>query len=271
MDEFALPNAPDDREFFRACSFPGNPQHQAVMLDIIGLMAQANLPTSNTATKLLKQLPLFADLSEEDLAFLAQNTRFQRVEREQILFYQGDSADRIWLVQEGRVKIVYHDENGREVILELISAGEAFGGAVLFFPQHPATAMTMEASTIASFSSELYAAFLLDHPAVILKLLRMLGARHLSMINMQTLVGERVERRMAHILVKLALRVGKNDPEGVLITIPLSRQDLADMACTTLETAIRTISRFNSDGLVSTRRGGYLVVTDISGLEELTR
>jgi CRP-like cAMP-binding protein len=88
----------------------------------------------------------------------------------------------------------------------------------------------------------LYAAFLLDHPPVTLKLLRMLGARHLSMINMQTLVGERVERRMAHILVKLAARVGKADPEGILITIPLSRQDLADMACTTLETAIRTIS-----------------------------
>ena len=43
------------------------------------------------------------------------------------------------------------------------------------------------------------------------------------------------------------------------------------MACTTLETAIRTISRFNSDGLIVTRRGGYLVVTDLPGLEELTR
>jgi CRP/FNR family transcriptional regulator len=98
----------------------------------------------------------------------------------------------------------------------------------------------------------------------------MLGARHLSMINMQILAGERVERRMAHILFKLAIRVGRPDPGGTLITIPLSRQDLADMSCTTLETAIRTVSRFQKEGMIMTRRGGYLVVTDMERLKELT-
>jgi len=91
------------------------------------------------------------------------------------------------------------------------------------------------------------------------------------MINMQTLAGERVERRMAHILYKLANRLGHAEADGILITIPLSRQDLADMACTTLETAIRTVSRFNKEGLIATRRGGYVVVTDPEGLEKLTR
>ena len=166
------------------------------ILDIIDPMVQGKVTSIEPAIKLLKQLPLFADLADEDLVFLVQNTRFQQVEREQVLFYQGDSADRIWLVYKGQVKIIYHDENGREVILEIISSDEAFGGGVLFFPQHPATAITMEDSTIASFSSDLYASFLLDHPTVVLKLLRMLGTRHLSMINMQTLVGERA--RAAH-------------------------------------------------------------------------
>jgi CRP-like cAMP-binding protein len=140
----------------------------------------------------------------------------------------------------------------------------------LFFPNQPATAKTMEDASIASFSSELYARFLLDHPPVTLKLLRMLGTRHLSMINMQILAGERVERRMAHIIYKLAARVGRSDPGGTLITIPLSRQDLADMSCTTLETAIRTVSRFQKEGLIMTRRGGYILVTDLERLKDLT-
>jgi CRP-like cAMP-binding protein len=173
-------------------------------------------------------------------------------------------------VQTGRVKIIYHDQAGREVILEIIAPGEAFGGAVLFFPNQPATAKALEDSSIASFSSQVYAQFLLDHPSVTLKLLRMLGARHLSMINMQILAGERVERRMAHILYKLATRVGRSDPGGTLITIPLSRQDLADMSCTTLETAIRTVSRFQKEGLILTRKGGYILVTDLEKLRELT-
>lgn len=225
----------------------------------------------DTNVDLLARLPLFADVPEPDLLELSRHCRQDVYEREAVIFYQGDACDRIYLVRKGRVKIVYHDEAGREVILELISPGEAFGGAVLFFPTHPATAKALEDAMIVSFPSQIYADFLLEHPYVSLRLLRMLGARHLSMINMQILVGERVERRMAHILHKLATRLGRPDPDGVLISIPFSRQDLADMACTTLETAIRTISRFNKEGLVSTRRGGYLLIKDLEGLEKLTR
>ncbi|OGO35112.1 MAG: hypothetical protein A2W35_11530 [Chloroflexi bacterium RBG_16_57_11] len=224
----------------------------------------------NTALSLLRQLPILADVPEPDLEALARQVVFRNYAREEEIFYQGDPADRVWWVHTGRVKIIFHDQDGREVILEIISPGEAFGGAVLFFPTQPATAKALEEASIASFPSELYARFLLDHPPVTLKLLRMLGARHLSMINMQILAGERVERRMAHILYKLANRVGRPEPGGTLITIPLSRQDLADMSCTSLETAIRTVSRFQKEGMLMTRRGGYLVVTDMERLKELT-
>ncbi|MEK6573248.1 MAG: helix-turn-helix domain-containing protein, partial [Chloroflexota bacterium] len=63
-------------------------------------------------------------------------------------------------------------------------------------------------------------------------------------------------------------RVGRTEPDGVLITIPLSRQDLADMAGTTLETAIRTMSRFRSQGIIETRRGGYLMIADVEMLRQ---
>jgi CRP/FNR family transcriptional regulator len=224
----------------------------------------------DTALALLRQFPILADVPEPDLVFLARQVTFRKYARDEEIFYQGEPADRVWWVQTGRVKIIYHDQAGREVILEIIAPGEAFGGAVLFFPNQPATAKALEDSSIASFSSQVYAQFLLDHPSVALKLLRMLGARHLSMINMQILAGERVERRMAHILYKLATRVGRSDPGGTLITIPLSRQDLADMSCTTLETAIRTVSRFQKEGLILTRKGGYILVTDLEKLRELT-
>lgn len=224
----------------------------------------------DTAIALLRQLPILADLPEPDLVILAREIKYRNYGRDEEIFYQGDPANRIWWVHTGQVKIIFHDQAGREVILEIISPGEAFGGGVLFFPNQPATAKAMENSSIASFPSELYASFLVDHPPVALKLLRMLGARHLSMINMQILAGERVERRMAHILYKLATRVGRTETGGMLITIPLSRQDLADMSCTTLETAIRTVSRFQKEGLILTRRGGYILVTDLDKLKDRT-
>lgn len=218
---------------------------------------------------LLKNLFLFKDLSEPDLLFLASQSHIDQFERDSIVFYQNALADRVWILRRGQVKIVFQDEGRREVILEMISPGEPFGGTVLFMPNHPATAQAMVDIETVSFSQTIYSQFLVAHPAVSLKLVGMLGQRLHSLMGMQILAGERVERRLAHILLKLAHRTGRPDAEGVLITIPLSRQDLADMAGTTLETAIRTMSRFRTLGLVKSRRGGYLVLTNQTRLAEI--
>jgi CRP-like cAMP-binding protein len=228
--------------------------------------AERTINFVNTPLSLLQRLSLFDDLPAPALAALAGHCRLDRFEREAVVFYQGDPCDRVWLVRDGQVKIVFHDVDGREVILEMISPGEAFGGAVLFMPAHPATAKAMAEAETLSFPSEIYAGLLASHPDTSLKLIRMLGRRLHSMMGLQILAGERVERRMAHILLKLADRTGRTEPGGTLITIPLSRQDLADMAGTTLETAIRTMSRFRSQGLIETRRGGYLLITRLDDL-----
>ena len=112
-----------------------------------------------------------------------------------------------------------------------------------------------------------FARLIAANPEVAQKLIRMLGGRLHSLMGLQVLAGERVDRRLAHILLKLADRAGRAEPRhGVLITIPLTRQDLADMAGTTLETAIRTMSHFREQGWVETRRGGYIILRDLEQL-----
>jgi len=222
----------------------------------------------DTLLALLARVPLFAGLPERDLAALANLARVNHFEREALVFSQGAPCDRVWLLRAGEIKIVHQDLDGREVILEVISPGEVLGGAVLFMQTHPATAKAMTAAETVSFSSEAYARLLHEHPDLARKLIRMLGGRLHSLMGLQILAGERVERRMAHILLKLADRVGRADPDGVLITIPLSRQDLADMAGTTLETAIRTISRFRAQGWLETRRGGFVLITALAALRQ---
>ncbi len=217
---------------------------------------------------LLSRVPLFASLPAAELQDLAAAVRVDFFPRDAVVFYQGDPCDRVWMVREGRVKIVHQQADGREVILEIVSPGEAFGGAVLFMPQHPATARAMVDTETVGFSAEHYSRLLSRNPEVAQQLINMLGHRLHAMMGLQIMAGERVERRLAHILLKLAQRVGRPEAAGVLITIPLARQDLADMSGTTLETAIRTMSRFRQDGLVETRRGGYLVITDLDRLRQ---
>jgi len=230
-------------------------------------MSQASI--DSTPQSLLADLPLLAGLADRDLADLAAAAHVDRFEREAIIFIQADPSDRVWVVRSGQVKIVRQEADGREVILELIAPGEVFGGAVLFLPCHPATARAMTEVETISFGSEAYSRAVFSNPAVARRLVQMLGGRLQSMTNLQALAGERVERRLAHILVKLARRVGRPEARGTLVTIPLSRQDLADMAGTTLETAIRTMSRFRRHDLVETQRGGYLLIRDLERLEKL--
>ncbi|MGQ0604746.1 MAG: Crp/Fnr family transcriptional regulator [Anaerolineales bacterium] len=222
-------------------------------------------------SRLLRDLPLFSDVPEAEINRLAGYCHVSHLGKDGVIFTQGDPCDRVWIVDAGRVKIVYQEEDGREVIIELISPGEAFGGGVLLFLTQPATAKAMEDATLVSLPTETYTQFLTTQPKVTLKLLRMLGLRHLTLLKGQALAGERVERRMAHILLKLAERCGKPTEAGTRITLSLSRQDLADMSGTTLETAIRTISRFTHDGLMMTERGGYITLLNEVRLRTLAQ
>jgi CRP-like cAMP-binding protein len=222
---------------------------------------------ASSVTAELRRVPLLAGLTELELADLAGASRVDPYAREQIIFRQGDPCDRFWLLANGQVKIIYQTEDGRDVILEVISPGEIFGGTVLFMLTHPATAQAMTEAETVSFSSDVYAGLVRRQSDVARKLITMLGQRLHSLLGLQVLAGERVERRLAHILLKLAQRAGRVEAGGgVLITIPLSRQDLADMAGTTLETAIRTMSRFRAQGWVETRRGGYIFIHDLEPL-----
>jgi len=223
----------------------------------------ASVPSGPDTLQLLTSLPLLAGLAEHDLAELAAVARVDHFAPDATLFNQGDPSDRFWMLRAGRLKIIHLAEDGREVILEVISPGEVFGGAVLFMDAQPATARAMTPAETISFPSEAYARLMEQHPLIARRLVKMLGTRLFSQLSLQVLAGERVERRLAHILVKLADRAGRAEPGGaILITIPLTRQDLAEMAGTTLETAIRTMSRFRAQGWVETRRGGFVLIRE---------
>ena len=222
-----------------------------------------------TSYDLLCQLPIFAGMPQRDLVDLCAYCRVERYSPDATIFYQGDETDRLWLLNSGRLKMVHHEEDGREVILEIIEAGEMFGGATIFLDEHPATAICLAPSETTSFPRSIYTQFLLQHPEVAVRLIRMLGGRLHSVMDLHILAGERVERRLAHILLKLAARAGRKQADGILITIPLSRQDLADMAGTTLETTIRLMSRFNGQGMVKTLKGGYILLLDEQQLRRM--
>jgi CRP/FNR family transcriptional regulator len=106
-------------------------------------------------------------------------------------------------------------------------------------------------------------------PVFALAVIADLGTRlRSSAEQIRSLAVERVEQRIARVLLKLAESAGSDAPEGRIIEMPLTRQDVADMTGTTVETAIRVMSKFRRLELIRTRRG-KVVLVDTALLQEI--
>jgi CRP-like cAMP-binding protein len=217
----------------------------------------------------LQQLPLFSALSLDQIASFADRFRASVFDQNATIFLEGDPANRLWVIQEGQVKIVKYGEGGKENLLEVIMPGETFGGAGILFPIHPATAVAMTDVAVLCLPRNEYLQLIRSFPEVALKIIGILGERLRAAMKMRALSAEHVDTRLAHILLKLADKIGVKVDEGVRIDMSLSRQDLADMAGTTIETAIRIMSKFRKDDLVMTESGGFIVIMDIERLTAL--
>jgi CRP/FNR family transcriptional regulator len=220
--------------------------------------------------EVLRQVPLFAPLPNEQITAVAGWFQVAAFEQDMIIFLEGDPADRLWVVSAGQVKIVKHTSDGQETLLEVITPGEMFGGAGLLLAAHPASAVAMTPTTALSIERGPYLQLIRQYPDIALRIIDLLGERLQTAMKMRALAVERVDVRLANILLKLCDKAGKPIGAGTRINLPLSRQDLADMAGTTIETAIRVMSRLRKEGLVHTEPGGYVVVLDHERLLRLS-
>lgn len=207
-------------------------------------------------TQTLQSVPMFAALPADALADISR--RFVQVSYEagEYTFFEGDPARRLHVVQSGEVKLVKHSESGQDVILQVFGAGQVFGGiAFLVGECYPASAQAQTDVTVLSVSGEVFREIVHRHPDIALTVIRVLGTRLMdTQEQVRQLVAERVERRLARMLLRLADQVGVPSDQGVRIDMPISRRDLAEMTGTTLETVSRTISRWRREGIVEAGR-----------------
>jgi CRP-like cAMP-binding protein len=215
------------------------------------------------AADLLADSPLFAPLSDEERARLGRQTIRQHHEKDDFLFFEGDAAEWLVFVAEGRVKMIKHSESGRETILATFGPGQIVGEVgVLVGDNYPATAQALEPTVTLRLRREAYVGLVRSHPELAWALIVELGRRlQRAHETIRSLAVEKVERRVARVLLRMASASGERLEGGaVRITVALSRQDIADMAGTVIETAIRTLSKFQKQGLIETTEGHIVLL-----------
>jgi CRP-like cAMP-binding protein len=180
---------------------------------------------------------------------------------------EGDPARWFYLVKTGHVKIVRHSKTGKDVVLELLGPGEVFGGvAVIEKRAYPAAAEATESTVVVKIPADPMIALADRHPTFIREMARLIGRRlRAAHDSVTSLAVDPVEARLAAALVRLAEREGTRGKDGVTLPFHLTRQSLADMTGTTVETTIRVIGRWLKEELLQDV-GGRLVLADLDAL-----
>jgi CRP/FNR family transcriptional regulator len=219
-------------------------------------------------TEALRRSTLFRRLTPEDRQRLAAVASIARFEKGAPLFSEGDGSDRLYTVLAGRVKVFKTTARGTDVILELFGPGDPVGAVAVYESRpYPASAVALEETTCMVVPRQAFFTLLETYPSMVRGLLVGLTHRLVELTNRLTeLSGGRIEGRLARFFLKLAREMGEQRHDGSFIPLALSRQELADMIGTTIETSIRIMSRWGKDDIVRTEKDGFLVM-DLDALE----
>lgn len=204
-------------------------------------------------------VPILASLSASDRAALAPLCELTAFERGATIFREGDPADRIYFLFLGRVKILKAGPE-RDLILEILGPGEPVGAVAAFERRpFPASAVAIESCGLVVIPETAFFGLIEKRPAITRALLAGLTRRLMSLNRRLTDMTGSVEYRAARLFSTLAARIGQRRETEVFVPLPLARQEIADLLGTTIETAIRVMSRWQKEGLVETEPKGFRI------------
>ena len=202
------------------------------------------MDTNSHTSDSLHTSEIFKGLTRKQNAELLENGRRKKMQPKSILFHQGDPAKQCYLVNRGRLKLTKLNEQGKEVILRYIGAGELTAAvAVLKNRDYLATAESIEETDVTSWDKPEMIQLMHRCPDIAINLLGIILERIDDIQNRYLEVcTERVDQRIARTLLRLMRRAGSKIQNVIQIDIPLSRQNIADYSGTTLYTVSRTLS-----------------------------
>ena len=207
---------------------------------------------------ILKKSAVFSDLTRQQCVRLSRLSVEFHIKLGQFMYSEGDLVDYFYVVAEGRLKILKHSPSGKDIIVAFGGPGEILGNVSLSSekPHFYSAQAVLDTRVLAVKCGDLRS-FLSSDPRVGFEVLRKMlfvaDQRLTSALRrLVDLAAERAEHRLAYTLFTLSSEVGR--------TLPFTRQEVAQMAGTTTETAIRFVSRLKKAGVVSAPRGKIHIV-----------
>ena len=206
---------------------------------------------TTTTADFLATVPLFSGLERHDLQQFAELTREKFYPRGSVILFEHDPGDSLFVVREGRVKVVLIGEDGREVILGVLGVSDHFGELALIDDRpRSAHVIAMEDSHLLVLRRDDFRRRVESSPAVAWSLLSELSRRlRRADEKIGGLVLLDVPGRIARLLLDMAEESGTD-----LIEKPLTHQTIAQMIGASRETVSRAMKDFQDAGWITVER-----------------
>jgi CRP/FNR family transcriptional regulator len=200
--------------------------------------------------KLLRSIPLFSSLDDAEFKEVQGRILDRRFHKNRVVLMEEDTANYIYIVYSGKVRVVHLGSDGSERILAVHKRGDIFGEmAVLDAKTAPATVIAMEESEIGLLSKDNFQNYLLKNEKVLLQLVDILCRRlREAQLVLKAIALPDAELRLRSILNHLSLLHGVRDDRGVVITLRLTHKELAGYTSVSRETVTRLLHRMADEG-----------------------
>jgi CRP/FNR family transcriptional regulator, cyclic AMP receptor protein len=203
--------------------------------------------------ELLKKVPLFSNLGPRELMAIKDTANVIKLPKQNILFCEGDKGDALYLILKGKVKAFLLAEDGREVVLSVLSQGEIVGEMAIFDleEKRSATVETLEDSEFLTITGNKFIKVLETNPQISLSVLKTLSARlRETSSRIRSLIFLDTYSRVGRYLLDKAKTEGRELADGsVLVTRP-THEDIAGYIGTSRETVSRSLKELENQGLL---------------------
>ncbi|MBL7685753.1 MAG: Crp/Fnr family transcriptional regulator [Deltaproteobacteria bacterium] len=235
--------------------------------------------------QILRKVKLFQNLSLAEMELILKEGRLINTSKGKHLFYQGDEAKNLYVVLEGKLKLTQLSEEGNQIVLRILGAGEPMA-AISFFENalFPATAVAVEKSTCIYWPHENFSSLMEKVPLLATGVIQVLISRIQELQDrFRELATDEVQQRIAKALVRLSEKVGQpykqlgskgpsftRDKKMIRIDLPLTRQDIAEMTGTTAFTVSRLLTLWEKEKIIQTEKKKILIC-DLEQLQSLSK
>ncbi len=205
--------------------------------------------------KELRKVDVFKNATDDDLALIVENSITRSIEDGEFFFFQGDPANYLYVLTSGQLKLMQSNPNGQQVNLRTIYPWQMFGalGAIRAEATYPASAQALENSTALAIKSTFLHEMVQTRSYISLDLMNLMTSYIQEMqARYRELATERVEQRIARVLLRLTVQSGQKVDEG--IELSFSREDVAEISGTTLYSVSRVLAEWERQALVETGR-----------------